>query len=171
MSQRIPPAIYQFFPFGTQEKILLEDAADGVYFDFQEATADDKLYIQLFDQGFQHPPSKLYRSDATITGDIIEMTCHFEVDAPCVVQLFKMQYGQKKRMGSETETVTLTNETVVHVQTRSEVFQGGMEVLARGELPGPSPGHSDCATCHGRGGSDVCYLVRRYSYFCSYRLC
>ncbi|WP_214857066.1 MULTISPECIES: hypothetical protein [Exiguobacterium] len=118
MSQRIPPAIYQFFPFGTQEKILLEDAADGVYFDFQEATADDKLYIQLFDQGFQHPPSKLYRSDATITGDLIEMTCHFEVDAPCVVQLFKMQYGQKKRMGSETETVTLTNETVVHVQMK-----------------------------------------------------
>ncbi len=79
MSQRIPPAIYQFFPFGTQEKILLEDATDGIYFDFQEATADDKLYIQLFDQGFQHPPSKLYRSDATITGDIIEVTCHFEV--------------------------------------------------------------------------------------------
>jgi len=49
MSQRIPPAIYQFFPFGTQEKILLEDATDGIYFDFQEATADDKLYIQLFD--------------------------------------------------------------------------------------------------------------------------
>lgn len=116
MNKELTVASYQFFPFGNQEKILLEDAAPGVCFDFQDAIATDKLYLQLFDQGFQHPPSKLYRKDAELIGDIIQVTCRFEVAEPCLVQVFKMQYGQKKRMVSETEHLTLTNETIVQFE-------------------------------------------------------
>ena len=116
MNKALTLASYQFFPYGTQEKILLEDATPGVCFDFQDAAADDKLYLQLFDQGFQHPPSKLYRNDAEMTGDIVQVTCRFEVEQPCVVQVFKMQYGQKKRMVSETEQLTLTDETTAQFE-------------------------------------------------------
>lgn len=101
-------ASYQFFPQGNQEKILFEEDASGVWFDFQQADSTDKLYIQLFDQGFQYPPSKLYRPDAAFEeAEAVTVTFDLEGDQACKVQIFKMQYGQKKRMHSETEWLTL----------------------------------------------------------------
>lgn len=132
-------ASYHFFPQGSQEKILLEDEAAGVLFDFQEATDADKLYIQLFDQGFQYPPSKLYRQDAAFgQADVIHVTCRFETDVPCQIQLFKMQYGNKKRMGSESEFVMLDGATDLQIQLErvkgAQYFKIAFKVLVAGDV-------------------------------------
>ncbi|AFS69926.1 MULTISPECIES: hypothetical protein [Exiguobacterium] len=132
-------ASYQFFPQGNREKILLEENAEGVWFDFQQADPTDKLYIQLFDQGFQYPPSKLYRADAAFEqADVITITCELEANQSCDIQIFKMQYGQKKRMHSETEWLTLDGPTTCSLQLKrikgADYFKIAFKFLLEGDM-------------------------------------
>ncbi|MGE6554458.1 hypothetical protein [Exiguobacterium artemiae] len=138
-SRPLELASYQFFPQGNREKILLEEDGKEVWFDFQEADPTDKLYIQLFDQGFQYPPSKLYRSDASFEqAETITLTCELETTEPCDIQIFKMQYGQKKRMHSETEWLTVDGPTTCAFQLNrvkgADYFKIAFKFLLEGDM-------------------------------------
>lgn len=140
MSKRsLTLASYQFFPQGNQEKILFEEDASGIWFDFQQADSSDKLYVQLFDQGFQYPPSKLYRSDAAFEeAEAVTITFDLEASQSCKVQLFKMQYGQKKRMRSETEWLTLDGPTTCSLRLDrikgADYFKIAFKFLLEGDM-------------------------------------
>ena len=138
-SRPLELASYQFFPQGNREKILLEEDRNGVWFDFQEADPTDKLYIQLFDQGFQYPPSKLYRTDASFEqAETITLTCELEATEPCDIQIFKMQYGQKKRMHSETEWLTVNEKKTCSLQLKrvkgAVYFKIAFKFLLEGDM-------------------------------------
>jgi len=138
-SRTLELASYQFFPQGNREKILLEEDAEGVWFDFQEADPTDKLYIQLFDQGFQYPPSKLYRGDASFEqAETITLTCTLDAAESCDIQIFKMQYGQKKRMHSETEWLTVDGPTTCSFQLNrvkgADYFKIAFKFLLEGDV-------------------------------------
>ncbi|WP_114570423.1 hypothetical protein [Exiguobacterium flavidum] len=110
-------ACYQFYPQGTKEKATILETEAGIKFEFNGAEEEDKLYVQLFDQSFQYPPSKVYRKDASFNdSDRIRFIFTFEVESPLEVQLFKMQYGNTKRMRSETETVVLSGHESLPVE-------------------------------------------------------
>lgn len=138
-SRPLELASYQFFPQGDRDKILFEEDTDGVWFDFQQADPTDKLYIQLFDQGFQYPPSKLYRADASFgQAESVTLTCELEAESSCDVQVFKMQYGQKKRMHSETEWLTVNGKTMCSLQLKrvkgADYFKIAFKFLLEGDM-------------------------------------
>lgn len=110
-------ACYQFYPQGAKEKATILETSTGIHFKFDGAEEEDKLYVQLFDQSFQYPPSKVYRKDASFgESDRVRLDFAFEVDSPLEVQLFKMQYGNTKRMRSETETIVLAGRESLLVE-------------------------------------------------------
>jgi len=110
-------ACYQFYPQGTKEKTTILETDSGITFLFDGADEEDKLYIQLFDQAFQYPPSKVYRKDANFNeADRVKLLFNFEVSVPVEVQVFKMQYGNTKRMRSETETIELSGHQSIPVE-------------------------------------------------------
>lgn len=110
-TKRIRPAIYHYYPRGTQKDHLSmreEDYKTEVTFLPKAET--DSIYVQLFDLKFEIPPSKIFLTDAKIEeGEEIGIQTQIFVEGNkgITLELYVMQYGAEERLSNRRFRLTL----------------------------------------------------------------
>ncbi|WP_214710899.1 MULTISPECIES: hypothetical protein [unclassified Exiguobacterium] len=97
----IRPAIYHYFPMGDKDMMHATEEQYRTKISFRDYEASSSLYVQMFDQNFDVPPSKIYRPDAKLMdANRLLVEGSFEANLPIGtrIEVYYMQYNKTKRI-------------------------------------------------------------------------
>ncbi|WP_214825645.1 hypothetical protein [Exiguobacterium algae] len=110
-TKRIRPAIYHYYPRGTQKNNLsMREEEYKTEVTFLPQTLKDSIYVQLFDLKFEIPPSKIFLNDAKMEeGEEMEVktSIYVEGDRTVRLELYVMQYSDDERLSNKRFPLTL----------------------------------------------------------------
>ncbi|MDX5980274.1 hypothetical protein SIL77_03195 [Exiguobacterium profundum] len=110
----IRPAIYHYFPMGDKDLMHLTEEQYRTKVSFRDYEASSSLYVQMFDQKFDVPPSKIYRPDAKLMdANRLLVEGSFEAHLPIGtrIEIYYMQYNKTKRIVNLKKKYNVKSET------------------------------------------------------------
>ncbi|TCI77798.1 hypothetical protein EVJ20_07505 [Exiguobacterium sp. SH0S1] len=111
----ILPAIYNYNPnVGVKDKVRATEKGWAAVFELRPTSLDDKLYIQLFDQPFSLPPSKIYRDELFVRGEgNVRIKSSFQINStePHEFELFLLQYDERRKLDMDVRTLVQNGNT------------------------------------------------------------
>ena len=137
----IRPAIYHYFPMGDKHSMSLTEEHYQTKISFHDYEASSSLYVQLFDQKFDIPPSKIYRPDAKVMDAsrlVVEGSFDAHLPEGTRIEMFYMQYNKTKRISSQKKKYTLQDsvfsfEEEVELEKSAEFFKLAIKVYLSDE--------------------------------------
>ncbi|TCI30319.1 hypothetical protein EVJ33_06550 [Exiguobacterium sp. SL-10] len=110
----IRPAIYHYFPMGDKDMMHATEEQYRTKISFRDYEASSSLYVQMFDQKFDVPPSKIYRPDAKLMdANRLLVEGSFEANLPIGtrIEVYYMQYNKTKRIVNLKKRYNLKSDT------------------------------------------------------------
>lgn len=110
----IRPAIYHYFPMGDKEAMHSTEEQYRTKVSFRDYEASSSLYVQMFDQKFDVPPSKIYRPDAKLMDAnrlLVEGSFDAHLPIGTRIEIYYMQYNKTKRIVNLKKKYNLKGDT------------------------------------------------------------